>query len=247
MTPRDHDERWDELALGHVLGGLPDADAGVFRGHLVGCTQCRARVAELRSMASDLAAAEREERATQRIRTQTAAAPRRETEADDPDDAGLRRRALVAGAVIAMVLLVLSLWTAHLRDQNAELRGIGEAHARTLTALGAGTSVPARTSQSVTGVVAVDGDVVAWSLAGLPVPDVDERLVVWVERDGVFDAAVVHTPGQLEAEGGRLAGTVDAPQATRLLITLEGVVIPDQPLGDPIVEADLNVVRSADA
>ena len=246
MTPQDHDERWDELALGHVLGGLPDADASVFRGHLVGCTQSRARVAELRSMASDLAAAEREERATQRLRTQTAA-PRREAEVDPSDDAGLRRRALVAGAVIAMVLLVLSLWTAHLRDQNAELRGVGEAHARTLTVLGSGTSVPARTSQSVTGVVAVDGDVVAWSLAGLPMPDVDGRLVVWVERDGVADAAVVHTPDQLEAERGRLAGTVDAPQATRLLITLEGVVIPDQPLGDPIVEADLNVVRSTGA
>lgn len=241
MTQRDHDERWDELALGHVLGGLPDADASSFRGHLAGCGQCRARVAELRSMASDLAAAEREERATQRLRTRTES---RDDAVVPPvsDGGGMRRRALVAGAVVAVVVLLLALWAAWLRDLNGELREVAEAHARTLTVLGSGTSVPATTSQSVTGVVAVAGDLVAWSLAGLPTPASDERLVVWVRRDGEVDDVAVYTPDQIAVEDGRLASTAEAADATQLLVTLESVMVPGQPLGDPIVEADLNVV-----
>ena len=242
MTPPDHDERWDELALGHVLGGLPDADASVFRGHLAGCSQCRARVAELRSMASDLAAAEREERATQRLRTQTA---RREpAPPPEPGDGRLRRRALVAGAVVAVVLVLLTMWTAWLRDQNQELRQVADAHARTLSVLGAGTSVPARTSGSVTGVVAVADDVVAYSLAQLPTPDPGMRLVVWVERDGQMDDVAVHTPAQIAAEDGRLASTAAAEDATRMVVTVEPVVVPGAPMGDPVLEADLNVVRA---
>ena len=245
MTTRDHDERWDELALGHVLGGLPDTDASVFRGHLAGCGQCRARVAELRSMASDLAAAERDERATLRLRTQVdrrsePATPRR-PDVDAP--VSLQRRSIVAAAVVAVVLLVLSLWTAYLRDQNGELRSVADAHARTLSVIGSGTSVPATTSNAVTGVVAVDGDVVAYSLAGLPVPDANERLVVWIERGAEFEDVATHTPEQLRQEHGRLAATVSAVDATRLLITIEGVVVPGQPVGRTVVEADLNVVR----
>lgn len=244
MTPPpDHDERWDELALGHVLGGLPDADASVFRGHLAGCGQCRARVAELRSMASDLAAAEREERATQRLRTQTESRREPAPPPPDPADDRLRRRTLVAGAVVAVVLVLLTMWTAWLRDQNNELRQVAGAHARTLSVLGAGTSVPAQTSGSVTGVVAVADDVVAYSLAGLPTPEPGERLVVWVERDGQMDDVAVHTPGQIASEDGRLAATAGAADATRLVVTVERVLVPGEPVGDHIVEADLNVVR----
>lgn len=244
MVERDHDERWDEMALGHVLGGLADADASAFRGHLAGCGQCRARVAELRSMASDLAAAEREERATQRLRTQTES--RREPEAthDEQQPHRLRRRAVIAAAAVLAVVLVLSLWNAHLRSENAELRDVANSHARTLTSLGAGTVVPAQTSGAVTGVVSVDGDRVAYSLAGLPIPAEGERLVVWIEADDTFESVSAYTRGQIEREDGRLAATISRPDASRLVVTLETVVVPGQPVNPPVVEADLNVADS---
>lgn len=248
MADRDHDDRWDELALGHVLGGLADPDASEFRGHLAGCAQCRARVAELRSMASDLAAAERDERATQRLRTQTESrrvAESRERHVGDDDAPDLRRRALVAGVGVVLLVLVLALWNAHLRSQNAMLRDVASSHARTLTSIGAGTVVPAQTSGRVTGVVSVDGDRVAWSLAGLPQLAAGERLVLWVETDGEVEDVRTYTPAQLAAEDGRLASTVTAAGASRFLVTVESVVVPGQPVGEPVVEADLNVARTA--
>lgn len=250
MVNRGHDERWDELALGHVLGGLGDGDASEFRGHLAGCPQCRARVAELRSMASDLAAAEREERTTQRLRTQIESRREPERERPEPPDPDpedrLRRRALVAGAVVVAVLLVLALWNAHLRSQNEVLREVANRHAETLTALGAGTVVPVTTASSVTGVVSVDDDRVAWSLAGLPPMDVAERLVVWVQSEGEWRQVAVHTPAQIAAEDGRLASTVrDVPDASQLRVTVEAVGGADAPSGDaPILRADLNVAGS---
>lgn len=248
MTTGDHDERWDEMALGHVLGGLEQGDASEFRGHLAGCGQCRARVAELRSLASDLAAAEREERTTQRLRTQIDSRrelERAETAETDEERAQLRirRRALVAAVVIVLVLFVLTVWNANLRSQNVALREVAASHTRTLTTFGAGSVVPAQTSGSVTGAVSVDGDRVAYSLAGLPTPDTGERLVVWLEAGGEVARQAVHLPQQLVAEQGRLASTVSAPDATRLLVTVESVAVPERPAGPAVVEADLDVSR----
>ncbi|MFP4235713.1 MAG: zf-HC2 domain-containing protein, partial [Nitriliruptoraceae bacterium] len=66
--------RFESLAVGHVLGGLRPEQAREFRQHLRSCEGCRARVAELEQIASELAAAEREERA-QRARAVDADGP----------------------------------------------------------------------------------------------------------------------------------------------------------------------------
>lgn len=239
MNDRTHHERWDALALGHVLGGLPDADASEFRGHLVGCRQCRARVAELRSLASDLVAVEQEERVTQRIRTQTES--RRET--SDPADevtGGQRRSLFLIGVVVAAVLLGgLSFWNSHLRAQQQELMDLVELQERTIAVLGAGSVVAARTSsESVTGVVAVDGDRVAYSLAGLPIPSSGQVLVVWLEVDGAWESRAVHTPRQVDE--GRLASTLAAVDASRMMVTVESAAVPEAPGDAPILEADLD-------
>lgn len=241
MVRRDHDEQWDELALGHVLGGLRDEDASAFRGHLVGCPACRARVAELRSMASDLAIAEREERASLRLRTEVEA--RREpTASDEAAERArtLQRRGAVAGAVLLVLVLALAMWNAHLRTEGAELREVASNHARTLTVIGAGTVVPAETSGTVTGVVSVDGDRVAFSLAGLPTPDTDERLVVWVEDDDGVEAVDAYLPSRVALEDGRLAGTVSAVDARRFLVTIEQADGAARPTGTRVVEARLD-------
>ena len=62
----DAHQRYERMAVGHVLGGLDEVDAAAFRAHLVGCRDCRKRVNELRDIASDLATAAREERAAVR-------------------------------------------------------------------------------------------------------------------------------------------------------------------------------------
>lgn len=245
MNDRAHHEHWDQLALGHVLGGLPDEEASAFRGHLADCRQCRARVAELRSMASDLMAVEREERVARRTETQTEA--RREV--DGATDAGSgvpepparpRWTVLAAIAVGALLLGGLSFWNAHLRTQNVQLVGLAERQERTMDVLGAGTVVPVQTAGAVTGVVAVHGDRVAYALSGLPVPEGGERLVVWLEVDGELQSRAVHTPAQIDP--GRLASWLVAADASRLLVTVESIIVPDRPDGDPIVEADLDAV-----
>lgn len=242
MNDRAHHEHWDQLALGHVLGGLPDGEASAFRGHLVDCRQCRARVAELRSMASDLMAVEREERVAQRTETQTEA--RREVDGDTEHVPGRSDRprwtVLAAIVVAALVLGGLSFWNAHLRTQNVQLVGLAERQERTMDVLGAGTVVPVQTSGAVTGVVAVDGDRVAYVLSGLPVPEGGERLVVWLEVDGELESRAVHTPAQIDP--GRLASWLLATDASRLLVTVESIMVPEQPDGDPLVEADLDAI-----
>lgn len=240
MTQRDHEQRWNEMALGHVLGGLEDADASTFRGHLATCQQCRARVAELRSMASDLAAAEREERATRALQTEVASRGDPVSSVDDDQDPPLRLRVLVAGGVIVVILLVLVLWNAQLRTENVALRQVADHHAQTLVTLGAGTAVPAQTSGSVTGVVSVDDDRVAWSLAGLPVPATGTRLVLWIEADGEIVQEHVYRPEQVLRDSGRLAGTINVADASRLLVTLESVTVAQRPIGSVVVEADLD-------
>lgn len=240
MNDRAHHEHWDELALGHVLGGLPQGEASAFRGHLVDCRQCRARVAELRSMASDLMAVEREERITRRTETQTEA--RREVAGQTEPEPSDQRRWGVLAAIVAGALLLggLSFWNAHLRTQNAQLVAHAETQERTMDVLGAGTVVPLQTSGAVTGVVAVDGDRVAYALSGLPVPSSAERLVVWLEIDDELESRAVHTPTQIEP--GRLASWLAAADASRLVITVESLMVPEEPQGPPLVEADLEAV-----
>lgn len=238
MAVPDHDERWDELALGHVLGGLPHEDASAFRSHLVGCQLCRRRVAELRSLDSEMAAAEREERAAERMRLQLES---RESETPrDLDPIRPERPRWVSGAMVAVVALLVfgvSLWNAHLRTQNAELSRVAELQAETLGALGAGTMVPADTSRGVTGVVAVEGDRIAYSLAGVPTPSAGERLVVWLELPDGPAVVAVHTGSQIQ--DGRMASTVSRPDVDRILITIEPAAVPDAPTDPYLLEARL--------
>jgi hypothetical protein len=53
---------YEDMAVAHVLGGLDSDQGRIFRAHLLECSDCRARVGELRAIASDLATVERDER-----------------------------------------------------------------------------------------------------------------------------------------------------------------------------------------
>lgn len=83
-TERDAHRYYEGMAVAHVVGGLGEADGRVFRSHLLECSDCRARVGELRALAHDLADVERDER---RVRSPAAV----ETKSQEPVEAGEAR------------------------------------------------------------------------------------------------------------------------------------------------------------
>lgn len=124
----DHEEHrpYEDFAVRHVMGGLDDAEQGTFRSHLLDCTECRARVGELRSIASDLAEverADRRERAAQRVETKEREAEPPHHHRPEPPSRGTRVLA-VSGVLL---LVMLSIWNFVLRGQNEELRGLAAA------------------------------------------------------------------------------------------------------------------------
>jgi hypothetical protein len=119
----DEHRYFEGLALAHVLGGLDDSDGRIFRAHLLECSDCRARVGELRAIASELADVERDERrqrAAKAIETK-----RRETEDDGIDEAEAAapsRSSRILVLVGLGLVILLSAWNFTLRGENAELQ-----------------------------------------------------------------------------------------------------------------------------
>lgn len=234
-------DRYEELAVGHVLGGLPDADATEFRTHLLDCRDCRLRVAELHGIAADLVAVERDERAVARVRTDArrqAAESAAPPTATDDGATGRRRTATVLGLVVlALTGGFVGFWNLHLRTQVTVLEQTAAQHERTIDQLASGVRVATRMTGSARGQVVVDGERVTFAIRDLPPPADNERLVVWLlgTSDGDVPALV------LARRDGLVFGTVADRDATALVITAE-VIDPDAlatPRGPQLVRADL--------
>jgi hypothetical protein len=133
MDHADGHRYFEGLAVAHVLGGLDDSEGRVFRSHLLECSNCRARVGELRAIAHDLADVERDER---RVRAAQAIDTKRreaEEETDEPVEPPPSPRSSKITVIVGLVLIIgLSLW-------NFTLRGaltVQEAHNRSLVTMG---------------------------------------------------------------------------------------------------------------
>lgn len=231
--------RYEELAVGHVLGGLAAADAADFRAHLLGCRNCRLRVAELREIAADLVVAEREERADARVRTEvapTATGGEPHLELDPPGPALSRRHIGLGAAMLVLLVGTLAFWNLHLRTQIATVAAVAERQEETLTVLADGVPVATDLLGTTRGVVAVDGDRVGFSLSALPPPVDDERLVVWLLDTDEGDVAVLLASGG----EGQLTGTVEDRDASTLVVTAQPIGEDDEaPSGRELVRADL--------
>ena len=137
MTPDRADHaQFEELAVGHVSGGLSSNQAQVFRAHLLDCPQCRARVGELRAIASDLADVERDERRTRteepvQVKRRARVATREQEREQPPPPAG-NRVVFIVGLVF---VVLLSVWNFTLRSSNAQLQESLDAEIRA-TAIG---------------------------------------------------------------------------------------------------------------
>lgn len=234
--------RFEELAVGHVLGGLRPAQAAEFRRHLTACDGCRSRVAELHGIADELAAAERDER-TRAARTEVAA-----DELWGAAEPG-RRIGLpqVTAAVLVVVVLAVGMafWNLHLRTTTSTLRGVAEAQGDALTRLASGAALEPDLAPGVSGQVVTDGTTVTLTLAGLdPLTD-GERLVAWFAggpEPEVPAPRVLAGPGELR--DGSVAASLDVAMATELRVTREFGTSQRTPEGDQVLEVTLVVDRN---
>lgn len=217
----DH-HRFEQLAVGHVLGGLDPVDQAEFRSHLLGCRDCRIRVAELRDIASSLEAAEREERAATRVKMEVSRRDDAERATDDDTSSPVslsHRLALLAG-LVTLVLIGLLLWNFHLRDINRTMLSTTQAREAVLTVLASGTPVEVDGASGVTGIAAVEEDVVAIDLAGLPHPRPEEWLAIWfLGDDGTPTRYLPYGPGAID--DGVFAVRLTEVEASGLAVTLE--------------------------
>jgi hypothetical protein len=212
---------FERLVVGHVLGDLPDVDASRFRSHLLGCRECRARVAELRGIAADLADAERDELARARVRTE---APRRVDQPDDPFPSGGQRitvrHVTVAAVVVVIFAAAMAFWNLHLRATSASYLAVVEDRDATLEGLANGRRLELELASGLSGIAVANGDQVALTLSGITPPTGDELLVAWfLGTDDGASPTVLAVPGQME--DGAIAATLEDPGGTELVITRE--------------------------
>jgi hypothetical protein len=232
---RDH-ERYEQLAVGHVLGGLQADDASSFRAHLLGCRDCRMVVAELRGIASDLEAAERDERARALVTTELA----EHDEVPDPAPPASRvgvRHVTIAALVVVLLAGAMAFWNLHLRTTTAAATGVAEQQSEVLGVLADGLRLTVAAEHPVRGLAAVADDRVAMSLVGLPDVADGERLVIWREHPEGLEP--VRTVSRRELGAGPAAFVVDAGGAEAVVVSLEREQLGDGPRGRELARVEL--------
>lgn len=240
---REGHGRYEELAVGHVLGGLASEEAASFRAHLLECRDCRMRVAELRNIAASLAETEREERRRAAIKTEVVRANGGQS-AEGSRWSRLGPHLLRWGGVLAAVLAgVLLVWNYHLRENNRELLRVTDNREQVLTTLARGQLVRTDLADGVTGLVAVSPGGAAVDLAGIGGMAGDERVVVWLLDEGgaVWKRAFTET----QLADGRLALFHPTEGARWLLVSVEGIPVGDRPSGRVLVRADLHAGQTS--
>lgn len=234
----EHD--WfEELAVGHVLGGLEAADAAAFRSHLAGCTDCRSRVAELRGIAADLAAAERDERTREVLRTELSGEEGEdELVGEPPPRIGVRQ---VTGAVIVVAMLAgaMAFWNLHLRTAVATITAVAERQTETLELLAEGVELEVEVADDLAARAASDGDRAAVAVSGLPELAPDEALVGWLVGGEVGPAQPVLLVRPVQLVDGVVAVTVELEGARVLVVTRERGQPGEQPGPEVLVTVPL--------
>lgn len=236
--PAEH-QRYEEMAVAHVLGGLDESEGRLFRNHLVACTDCRARVGELRALAHDLADVERDER---RVRAARALeTKRREVRSgeDDPDEPPRSYRPRILTVLGVSAILALTAWNFTLRGT---LEQVGQDLDRSVDA-GAAMATGAagevlQQEPGVTGLAKVQDGSVVVLVDGL----VDGRVYGLYLLDG--DGEVLFR-APVQSKDARLFSMVDLERgAQRLILTLPEGVPGANPSGTTVFEADLGTVES---
>jgi hypothetical protein len=233
----DHD-RYQQLAVGHVLGGLAADDASSFRAHLLGCRDCRLRVAELRGIASDLEAAERDERARSLITTRVEEEGQDEEPPPDPPASRIGiKHVTLAVVVVAILAGAMAFWNLHLRTTTAAATGVAEQQTDVLEILAEGLPLTVEGTHPVQGLAALSDGRVAVTVVGLPALD-ERHLVVWRRAEAGDEP--VRTVTQRQLGEGPLALSVAAEDAESLVFSLEERPLGDGPQGRELLRVELD-------
>jgi len=239
MEP-DH-ARFAELAVGHVLGGLNPSDARRFQGHLEVGVEGRTRVAELRDIASDLAAAEQDERTRSPVKTEVSS--QAVSRADRAAGATPTRRMTVGHVTVAaLVVVVLAVgmmfWNLHLRTQVSGYQQLLEAQSEALSILATGVELEPELAEGVTAVVAFDGAQLAVTLGGMQLASTD--LVSTWRLDAAGEATEVARAPAAMLDHGTMSAVVEIEDGVEVLITQEpGVPAEEGPEGEVLVRVEL--------
>jgi hypothetical protein len=215
-------EHYEAMAVGHVLGGLSVEQASAFRDHLLDCRSCRERVAELRGIADELAAAERDERSRAAVRTELA-----QTVEQDEDlafDAGRRlqgRHLAVMAVALALVLGLLGFWNLHLRALGASSAAVVAQQETTLELLASGVPLTAEAGDGITAIAATDGERLAISVAGIDPLGPDEVLVGWMVGGSLAGPQAALLVRRDQVGGGPIAVTRATDGAAEFVLTRE--------------------------
>lgn len=212
------------MAVAHVLGDLDEERGRVFRAHLLECPDCRARVGELRAIASDLAGVERDLHREQPQEEPEHALDTKER--DQPLAAPPPARPSLwpwaALVVLLLALIALSVYVFVLRGQAEQLRQEVVDRTAATAVLEHGDEVPLTYERvGVSATVRADGRDIALVVDGLdtgtphrvtlldsadearsvPAEVIDGRLFVLVEREpGDKRLRVQDGVGELVAE-----------------------------------------------
>lgn len=230
-TPDGHN-RFEEMAVAHVLGGLDDDTGREFRSHLLECGDCRARVGELRALAHDLADVERDER---RLRAARAVeTKRRGREADEEQPSAPPGRSRLVALMVVGAILALAAWNFTLRGNVDRLESALDASMAAAALLEFGE--PGVVVQSATGVrgqVKGSEETMVLLVDGLD----DERLYGLYART---DSGEVVYRRPAEPTGGRLFLMLPRPRdAATILLTAPQGPPAGEPSGLTVFEAQL--------
>jgi anti-sigma factor RsiW len=202
MDRRDDGEGhryFEDLAVTHVLGGLEEPESHILRAHLLECADCRARVGELRSIAHELADAEREER---RLRSAKAVDTKRRSDDDDAGGdppAGSGRASRIALVVGLAVLVTLAGWNYTLRGTIGRLEQAVDHHERAASVLELGDPIDVvRRGPGVEGTGKRRGPDLALIIEGLAHDRLYGLYLLRASGEPVFRAAVRPTSGRLQ-------------------------------------------------
>jgi hypothetical protein len=236
----DDHERFEALAVAHVVGGLGRGDAGTFRQHLRTCADCRSRILELRSIADELSAVARDAR-----RRPEGPVPGRRVRTGPDEDATIprlpwSRTAMIV--VLALTVVGLAFWNLHLREAAAAYFAEADERGRVLEVLARGEAIDLTVIADARGRAARDGDTVAIVVPGLGPLTADERLVLWTAAPTQGED---QTPWRATLLAVGPAARVDVVElvrlegATRIVVTVERGVVPSVPGADVVIAADL--------
>jgi hypothetical protein len=227
---------YEDMAVAHVLGGLDTDQGRVFRSHLLECSDCRARVGELRAIASDLAGVERDERrqrSVQSVETKQRDEDAPERPAPPPAVPAVPRWLVL---VLAVAVVALGSYAFMLRTSNARLEVLleREIDLRTVFELGEPMEVEFR-SAGVDASARVHGNRIALLLDGLDDDTVYTLYLIDDRPDG--PRTVYHQ--LLRAQDGRVVVPLPLRGGEdRLLVT-----VPDRsPALDPDGQRVLEVL-----